>query len=328
MTSDITKSHALQCEGETAPQLFDDWFDPIETAVRERAREFIEELIRSELDAALARPRYEHSRKAGREGTPGMTGHRHGSRSRSLTGSFGPIEIAVPRARLDTADGKTTEWKSQSLRAYQRRTLAADALIASCYLAGTNTRRVRRALSALFAGAVGKDTVSRVWRKVKSDWDAWSARSLAEEPIVRLILDGTVVRVRLARKATSIVLLVVLGVRADGQKVLLAVKHMGGETSEAWRAVLDDLVRRGMRKPEFLIVDGGTGVEQALAALWGDVPAQRCTVHKHRNLLAHAPQRLHDEVSADYNDMIYAASAAEVEQRRRAFIRKWRLKCK
>jgi transposase-like protein len=63
------------------------------------------------------------------------------------------------------------------LRAYQRRTLAADALIASTYLAGTNTRRVRRALKALFGGAVGKDTVSRVWRKVKADWDAlwWNA---------------------------------------------------------------------------------------------------------------------------------------------------------
>jgi transposase-like protein len=59
-----------------------------------------------------------------------------------------------------------------------------------------------------------------------------------------------------------------------------------------------------------------------------DVPTQRCTVHKHRNLLAHAPPRLHDEVPADYNDMIYAASPAEIEQRRRAFLRKWRLKCK
>ena len=65
-----------------------------------------------------------------------------------------------------------------------------------------------------------------------------------------------------------------------------------------------------------------------MAALWGDVPTQRCTVHKHRNLLAHAPQRLHEEVSADYNDMIYATSAAEIEAHRWAFIRKWRLKCK
>src|SRR3984885_9713588 len=200
MTSITTKPDSLQLAAESAPHLFDDWFDPIETAVRGRARQFIEELICGELDAALARPRYGRSKIAGDEGRGGVAGHRHGSRTRSLTGTFGPVEIAVPRARLNTPEGKTTEWKSRALRAYQRRTLAADALIASCYLAGTNTRRVRRALAALFGGTVGKDTVSRTWRKVKSDWDAWNARSLAEEPIVRLILDGTVVRVRLDRK--------------------------------------------------------------------------------------------------------------------------------
>src|SRR5262249_39565440 len=149
---------------------------------------------------------------------------------------------------------------------------------ASAYLAGTNTRRVRRALKALFADGLGKDVVSRVWRKVRSDWEAWNARSLAEEPIVRLILDGTVVRVRLDRKATSISLLVVIGVRTDGQKVLLAAKSMGGESTEAWRAVLDDLIQRGLRRPEFLIVDGAAGLEKALAAVWDGVPVQRCTV--------------------------------------------------
>jgi transposase-like protein len=331
MTNNSTKSLASQSEAKTAIPLLDDWFDPIEAGLRDRVRELIQAMIESELEAALSRPRYARRPKEACEnadGASGITGHRHGHRSRSLLGTFGRVEIAVPRARLDTAEGTTTEWKSTALRAYQRRTRQADSLIAGGYLAGTNTRRVRRALAAVFGGAVGKDTVSRVWRKVKNDWDAWNVRALAEEPIVRLILDGTVVRVRLDRKATSIVLLVVLGVREDGQKVLLAVKNMGGETSEAWRAVLDDLVKRGLRKPEFLIVDGGTGLEQALAGLWGDVPTQRCTVHKHRNLLAHAPQRLHEEVSADYTDMIYAASAAEVEARRRAFIRKWRLKCK
>jgi putative transposase len=331
MTNNSTNSPALPSEAETAGHLLDDWFDPIEAGLRDRVREFIQVMIEAELDAALSRPRYarhpkEVSENAG--GASGITGHRHGHRSRSLLGTFGRVEIAVPRARLDTAEGKTTEWKSTALRAYQRRTKPADSLIAGAYLAGTNTRRVRRALSAVFGGAIGKDTVSRVWRKVKGDWDVWNARSLAEEPICRLILDGTVVRVRLDRKATSIVLLVVLGVREDGQKVLLAVKNMGGETSEAWRAVLDDLIKRGLLKPQFLIVDGGKGLEQALAALWGDVPTQRCTVHKHRNLLAHAPQRLHDEVSADYNDMIYATTPAEIEQRCRSFLRKWRLKCR
>src|SRR5262249_32998471 len=143
-----------------------------------------------------------------------------------------------------------------------------DSLIAGAYLAGTNTRRVRRALAAVFGGAGRKDTGGRGWREGKGDWGAWDARPVAAETIIRLILDGTVVRVRLDRKATAIVLLVVLGVREDGQKVLLAAKNMGGETSAAWRAVLDDLIKRGLRKPEFLIVDGGTGLEQALAALW------------------------------------------------------------
>jgi len=326
MKKSITTPDSLQPSTELAVDLFDNWFDPIETEVRARSRQFIEELIRGELDAALARPRYGRGKMAGNEAMAEVTGHRHGSRTRSLTGTFGPIEIAVPRARLTKPEGGTAEWKSQALRAYQRRTLAADALIASSYLAGTNTRRVRRALAALFGGTVGKDTVSRTWRKVKSDWDAWNSRSLAEEAIVRLILDGTVVRVRLDRKATSISLLVVLGVRADGQKVLLAIRSMGGESAESWRTVLGDLIKRGLRRPEFLIVDGAPGLDKAIAAVWDGVPVQRCTVHKHRNLLAHAPERLHEEITADYNDMIYATTPEEIAARRKAFIRKWRLK--
>jgi transposase-like protein len=328
MTSHSTTPLLLQSEIESEEYLFDNWFDPIETGLRDRTRDFLQAMFEAELDELLARSRYCRRAKppSGSEAAAAVSGHRHGHRSRSLLGTFGKVEIAVPRARLNTPDGKTTEWKSRALRAYQRRTLAADALIASCYLAGTNTRRVRRALGALFGGAVGKDTVSRVWRKVKSDWDAWNARALAQEPIVRLILDGTVVRVRLDRKATAVSLLVVIGVRADGQKVLLAVKAMGGESTEAWRAVLDDLIRRGLRRPEFLIVDGAPGLEAAIAAVWDGVPVQRCTVHKHRNLLAHAPERLREEITADYNDMIYAATREEIEKRRKAFIRKWRLK--
>jgi putative transposase len=329
MTSHSTMREQPQLETEAAAQLFDNWFDPIEAGLRDRAREFLQSMLEGELDEVLDRSRYARRAKRSADASErmvGVPGHRHGHRPRTLLGTFGQLKIEVPRARLDTPDGKTTEWKSQMLRAYQRRTLAADALIAGCYLSGTNTRRVRRALRALFGGAVGKDTVSRVWRKVKSDWEAWNARSLAEEPIVRLILDGTVVRVRLDRQATSISLLVVLGVRADGQKVFLAIKNMGGESTEAWRIVLDDLIQRGLRRPQFLIVDGAPGLENAISAVWNGVPVQRCTVHKHRNLLAHAPERLHEEISADYNAMIYAATREEIERQRKAFIRKWRLK--
>lgn len=310
------------------PLLFEDWFDPIEDGLRARVRGFIETMLEEELDDVLSRPRYGRHQPNDNEEAPPVAGYRHGHRKRGLTGTFGKTEIAVPRARIICDDGKTGEWKSKSLRAYQRRTKAAEALIAGAYLAGTNTRRVRRALNSVFAGAVGKDVVSRTWRKVKGDWDAWNARSLANEPIVRLILDGTVVRVRLDKKATSISLLVALGVRSDGQKVLLAVMNMGGESEAAWRALLDDLVKRGLKTPELVIADGAPGLEKALAALWSDVPLQRCTVHKHRNLLAHAPERLHEEISNDYKDMIYAQTKQEVEAKRKLFIRKWRLKHK
>ena len=97
--------------------------------------------------------------------------------------------------------------------------------------------------------------------------------------------------------------------------------------SKKFLTLLDNLVARGLKTPELVIVDGSSGLDKALAALWSDVPVQRCTVHKHRNLLAHAPDRLHEEVSADYNDMMYAKTKQEIEAKRKVFIRKWRLKC-
>ena len=304
----------------TAPPLLgEDWFDPLEMAVRGRIRGFIEDLLEAELEAALQRGRYD------RRGA--VRGHRHGHRERRLIGTFGPVTVSVPRARLVAPDAKTLEWRNQTLPAYQRLTKRAEVLIAGAYLAGTNTRRVRRALGALFGGAIGKDVVSRAWHKVQTDWEAWQKRDLSHDDIVRLILDGTGVRVRLDKKAISLSVLVALGVRRDGQKVLLALRNMGGESEAAWRALLDDLVARGLATPELLIVDGAAGLENAIAALWNEVPVQRCTVHKHRNLLAHAPKKLYDEVSADYTDMIYAKTAKEVDAKRKAFLRKWRLRC-
>lgn len=311
-----------------SPGLFGEmWFDPIESAIRDQIRNFIETLVDQELDEALGRARYQRPRRAKSE-EAAKVGYRHGRRQRQLLGSFGPATISVPRARLTGGDGTSQEWRSEVLPRYARMTKQVEALVAGAYLSGTNTRRVRRALGALFNGAVSKATVSRVWRKVRADWEAWCHRPLVDEDIARLILDGTVVKARLDRKATSISLLVVLGVRRDGQKVLLAVRNMGGESEAAWRSLLDDLVSRGLKAPEFITVDGATGLEKALGLVWPDVLTQRCTVHKHRNLLAHAPERLHEEISNDYNDMIYAKTAKEIETRHKAFIRKWRLKCR
>ena len=158
MKTDTIKPPADAAEGTLF--LGDDWFDPLEAGVRSRIRGFIEELLEAELDAALGRDRYKRPRLAetcvGARAVIGA-GHRHGHRERQLMGTFGPVTVRVPRARLDISDGKTAEWKNATIPAYQRRTKQADALIAGAYLAGTNTRRVRRALAALFGGAVSKD---------------------------------------------------------------------------------------------------------------------------------------------------------------------------
>src|SRR5439155_9034855 len=104
MTSNSTNSPTLQSEATAAVHLLDDWFDPIEAGLRDRVREFIQVMIESELEAALARPRYGRRPKAdvkNADGASVVSGHRHGHRSRSLMGTFGRVEIAVPRARLD-----------------------------------------------------------------------------------------------------------------------------------------------------------------------------------------------------------------------------------
>jgi len=92
---------------------------------------------------------------------------------------------------------------------------------------------------------------------------------------------------------------------------------------------LGDLDVRGLKRPELALVDGAPGLEAVLVALWGEnLPIQRCTVHKYCNLLGHSPKHMHDELSEDYRDMIYADTPSEIEKRRKAFLRKWHLKCR
>jgi transposase-like protein len=137
------------------------WFDPIEAAIRDRVRGFIEELVDAELDAALGRSRYRRSMSP--EAAGAAAGYRHGRRNRQLLGSFGPVTVSVPRARLNNTDGVSREWHSEALPRYVRMTKQVEAMIAGTYLSGTNTRRVRRALGALFKGAAGARWPKRMW---------------------------------------------------------------------------------------------------------------------------------------------------------------------
>ena len=105
-------------------------------------------------------------------------------------------------------------------------------------------------------------------------------------------------------------LLIVVGVRATGERILLAMRVATGESAEGWRSVLDDLGQRGLAAPELCIIDGSGGLRAALTALWPTVAIQRCTVHKLRNLEAHAPHHSYAAVKADFHSVIHATSRA------------------
>lgn len=123
------------------------------------------------------RPRYRRRKAGGEDWVKPSVDCHPGRPEQTLTGSCDKTRIAVRRTSLVGGDGKTFEWRSQSLRAYQRPTKAAETLIEEVLLSGCNTRR---ALNSVFKGAVGKDVNQP--RLAQGDWDAWNARSLAEEP--------------------------------------------------------------------------------------------------------------------------------------------------
>jgi transposase-like protein len=319
----MTKNTTTDRAGEAEDFLFDSWFDPIEDGLRAKVRGFIETMIEEELTTALSRPRYGR-RQDGAEAGVGVMGHRHGRRARRLTGTFGPTEIAVPRARLVSEDGTKSEWKSAALRAYQRRTLAADALIASTYLAGTNTRGAPRACGRVRRGrrqgrgqpgvAEGEDglgCLESARSRLRTDRAAHPRRHCGA---------------RAARPQGDHDLAPGRHRRARGRAEGAARGQEHGRGDDRGLACCSRRPHRPGPAPAELPHRGRRTRARALAAVWDGVPTQRCTVHKHRNLLAHAPRRLHEEISADYTDKSYAATADDIEERRKAFLRKCRLR--
>ena len=291
----------------------------LEMVIRTRSRAWIEEICQDELESVLGK-------KSARGDARG--GYRHGTRDRTLTTSLGATTVAMPRARLQQADGSTTEWRSHAVRKYQRRTELVDEAILGVYLSGTNTRRIKGALAPLLRGGpLAKDAVSRLVGRLAGDFETWRSRDLAEDGIQYLLMDGWYPKVRIGKQRARVPVLVTLGVRADGDRVVLDVRLAGDESTAAWRDVIRGLVERHMGVPALAIIDGSAGLAAALREQWPTLAVQRCTTHKLRNLEAKAPVRLREELAEDYRRMIYGESRAIVEQARGRFIKKWRLRC-
>jgi transposase-like protein len=294
--------------------------ETLEEAIRERIRLTIEAVLEAELEAALgAGP----SARVGEQ----RRGYRHGTRTRTLTTSNGPTTVEVPRARLRER-ARMVEWRSETLPRYQRRTARVDDAILGVYLAGGNSRRIRGALAPLLRGGpLSKDAVSRLVGRLAGDFETWQQRDLATDQIRYLLLDGWYPKVRLGKRRVRVPVLVTMGVRADGQRVVIDMRLVGDESTAAWRDVVQQLQARHLGTPVLAVIDGNPGLATALREAWPAIGIQRCTAHKLRNLTAKAPARVREEVAEDFRRVIYAETAALVQQRRASFGRKWRLQC-
>jgi mutator family transposase len=109
--------------------------------------------------------------------------------------------------------------------------------------------------------------------------------------------------------------------------VILDLRLAGVESERAWLATVQSLVERKLGAPALAVIDGDPGLAAALTAQWPKLAIQRCTNHKLWNLLAKAPAHLREELAEDYRCMICAERRGAVEQARRGFARKWKLRC-
>ena len=278
--------------------------------MRLRIRETIEELVKEELDAALG------ATTSARVGET-RHGYRHGTRDRMLTTSLGPTTIAMPRARVRGAEGPSREWRSETVRRYQRRTTRVDEAILGVYLAGGNTRRIKGALVPLLRGGpLSKDAVSRLIGRLREDSETWRARDLADDDIRYVFMDGWYPKVRIGGRCERVPVLVTLGVRANGERVVLDMRLVGEESAASWTEVVASLVARHLARPVLAVIDGNPGLSSALRSHCPGIAIQRCTAHKLRNLQAKAPARVREELTEDYRRMIYGETGAAVETER------------
>jgi transposase-like protein len=283
-------------------------------------RRAIEVAVDEELTAALGVRAYQRG--------DGRCGYRNGTKPRTLTGPTGPLALAIPRARLFTGTGER-EWTSALLPRYQRRLREVNEAVIATYLAGGNSRRLRGALAPLLKAApLSKSAVSRIVGTLKTELEAWRTRSLAGIDILGLYLDALALRVRSAGKVVSVPVLGVVAVLTDGQKQLLALELCsGGETFEAWKGCLDDLVTRELTAPMWCVIDGHPGLRKAVGLVWPQALIQRCAVHKLRNLERKAPKHALAEIRADFHRIVYAESAVAARGAYTAFERKWSARC-
>lgn len=272
------------------------------------AREMLAVALEAERRAYLAAHADERD-EAGRRLVVGNGHHK----AREITIAAGRVEVSAPRVHDRRAGHQFT---SSILPPYMRRSPKVTEVLPILYLRGLSTNDFVPALEGFFGSAAGlsPSTIQRLTEAWRAEHARWCDRDLSDVDFVYIWADGIYVTIRLPDTdgaADRLCLLVIVGVRPDGAKQLVAVTDGHREDTQSWLDLLRDLRDRGMTAPTLAVGDGALGFWGALAQVFPTTRIQRCWVHKTANVLAALPTRLHGDAKAALAKIYTADSRAD-----------------
>jgi putative transposase len=275
----------------TDAQTHDELRLDLDQLVREGARRMLAAALEAEVDDYLA------GHAAERDGRGRRLVVRNGhARQREVLTAAGAVQVRTPRVddrRTDLVTGQRIRFRSMILPPWCRKSPKVAEVLPLLSLHGLSTGDFVPALEAFFGSAAGlsASVVTRLVAQWQADYQTFCQRDLAERDYVYVWADGLHFRVRLGQ--AHLCCLVIVGVRADGTKELVAVADGERESTESWAELLRDLRRRGMRAPVVAVGDGGLGLWAALREVFPATRQQRDWVHKTANVLAALPKAVH-----------------------------------
>jgi putative transposase len=285
----------------------------LEDLVREGAQRLLAAALDEEVQAFLGRRRYER-------GQP-FRGYRNGYHvARELTVGVGKVAVRVPRVSDVPAKTSPEGFQSQLVGKYQRASVATQQLFVRLYLEGLATGDFEPVFRELVGGttALSANAIVRLKAQWATEYDAWKRRPLAAHRYAYVWADG--IYLGAGQEDAKSVVLCVVGARADGEKELLALELGYRESSASWGDLLRDLRDRGLAAPLLAIGDGGLGLWAALDEVFPATQHPRCWNHRVLNVQDKLPKRLHAEARRRLRAIAEAATQAECEQHRDAYV--------
>lgn len=234
------------------------------------------------------------------------------AQARKLTTGAGTMRVEAPRVNdKRVVDGKRQRFTSKILPPYMRRSPKVTEVLPLLYLHGLSTGDFSEALPTLLgddAAGLSSSAVTRLCGAWQEEYRRWRSRSLADRDYVYVWADGVHFNVRLEDERLAA--LVLVGVRPDGAKEVIAIEDGYRESTESWAAVLRDLKRRGMQAPVLAVGDGALGFWAAVRDVWPETKDQLCWVHKIANVLDKLPKSIQPRAKRALHAMMYAESKA------------------